>query len=801
MINRYLHYFLPLVFALIVGTSHLFGWFQSLNFLIYDNILNNYAENDSSDIVLIAIDEQSLTDLGRWPWPRETHAQLIDRLTEAQVRSVVFDVIFAEQNFSDPEGDQRFIESVQTNGNVILPIHFEEIRNKGQIIEITPFQPLFSAANGAGHVHIQCDIDGICRSVFLWEGIGSAYWPHLSLALLQQQSGKSLPHSQDKTDKHLSSMMILREDNKLIPFSYSADKLQTVSYSDIIKQRIPLSLLKNKTVFVGATSAGMNDFLATPKGPMAGVEVNAIIYNALRSDALITPASVALSALLAVIFTFTFLYYLTSLSPTRLILSSIAATIAILTLAHVLLAFFKTWHPPAAEILAIICFYPLWSWLRLELALEFLERSLESIQHNAPLAGLSPQNNPSHTKTPTNWNPKEQQLLAYSRYQSDIISRTINQIQDANQAAEKNRQLVIQSLSQLQEAVLVFSLDGEMLLKNALADQLFPEFSAQEGETDHTDLMALEKFININNGPSWNERIEALLAQKRTISFEVQIAHIDGNKDLFVQGQHLGFSQNNQHQAQNDYLIFTITDVTSLKDAERSRLETLNFISHDLRSPMVSILALLENHNNTSKDNPEALATMLGSIENYVKTNLNYAESLLQIGRAENTSEAEFQMCDLHAILDAALLQVQVLAEAKHIHFNTQREDADCWVWGNGDLLERALVNLFSNAIKYSREHTEVTIQLENNNQQATIHVTDQGEGISQSDRTELFQRFRRGKHNMGQNGAGLGLYFVKTVAEKHKGQVSITNTSSAGSTFTFTVPLYAMDEGAIDEE
>lgn len=800
MINRYLHYFLPLAFAIIVSISHLFGWFQSLNFLVYDNILSNYVDSDSSDIVLVAIDEQSLTDLGRWPWPRETHAHLINRLTEAQVKSVVFDVIFAEQNFSDPEGDQRFIEAVKTNGNVILPIHFEEIRNKGQIIEVTPFQPLFSAATGAGHVHIQCDIDGICRSVYLWEGIGSAYWPHLSLALLQKQSGQNLPHSQDKTDKHLSSMMILREENKLIPFSYSADKLQTVSYSDIVKQRIPLNLLKNKTVFVGATSAGMNDFLATPKGPMAGVEVNAIIYNALRSDALITPADTALSAMLAAIFTFAFLYYLTSLSPTRLILSSMAASIAILALAHVLLSFFKTWHPPAAEILAIICFYPLWSWLRLELALEFLERSLESIQHNTPLAGLSPQNKPSQTQH-TNWNPKEQQFLAYSRYQSDVISRTINQIQDANQAAEKNRQLVIQSLSQLQEAVLVFSLDGEMLLKNALADQLFPEFSAQEGESEQTDLMALEKFINITNGISWKERVDALQTQKKIISFEVQIAHIDGNKDLFIQGQHLGFSDTNQQEKHDDYLIFTITDVTSLKEAERSRLETLNFISHDLRSPMVSILALLENHNNTSKNNPKALATMLGSIENYVKTNLNYAESLLQIGRAENTNEAEFQMCDLHAILDAALLQVQVLAEAKHIHFSTQREDADCWVWGNGDLLERAFVNLFSNAIKYSREHTEVTIQLTVDTQQAILHVTDQGEGISQSDRTELFQRFRRGKHNMGQNGAGLGLYFVKTVAEKHKGQVSITNTSSTGSTFSFTIPLYAIDSSSIEEE
>ncbi len=807
MITKYLHYILPFAFSALVCIAHFNDWLQSLNLLIYDNALKNYTTNQPEDIILVAIDEQSLKELGRWPWPRNLHAQLVNTLSESEVKSIVFDVIFAEENSANPEGDKEFIEAVGNCGRVIFPIHFEELRNKGQIVEVLPFKELFAKSASVGHVHINCDFDGVCRSVYLKEGIGSAYWPHLALALLNINTNNSFNKEAQQgniTDKnkHLSSMLIFREKNKLIPFSSNHQRLQTVSYVDVIEHRIPATLLKNKTVFIGATSAGMNDTLATPVGPMSGVEINALIYDSLRNNQLIVPANKLYSALLFSLFVFFVLYLFTSLSPFKFLLGSIISCFSIIAFSHVSLFLFKLWHPPAPAILAIASFYPLWSWFRLELALQFLNRSLENIQLNTPLlTNLSSVNSENSSTETQIWNKKNSQLLLNSRYQSDIISKTINQIFEANRIAHNNRQLVIQSLSQLQEAVFVFDSNGKILLKNSLADKFVPGFSNKNHDSHKANaLVDLENQIEIKTDLNWQEGIKNLHEKKEKLSLEAQTRGLAEVKDLFIQGQYLDFSMysaetsNPTETTSPNYLIFTITDVSSLKDAERSRMETLNFISHDLRSPMVSILALIENHRHSNRELTHDNQHFLSNIEQYVKINLNYAESLLQLGRAENTTVADFQLCDIHAILDSAVFQTQIQAEAKNITLATEREDSDIWVWGSGDLLERAFINLLTNATKYSPEQSKISIHLSIQKHKVILRVEDQGFGISSDDQEILFQRFKRGQKNWGQSGAGLGLYFVKTVANKHQGSIQIVETGPKGSIFELSLPLYKID-------
>lgn len=799
MIKKYLHLFIPLVFALCVGLSQYNGWFQSLNYLIYDSLLNSYSEAPADDVVIIAIDEQSLTDLGRWPWSRRVHGQLLTMLTEADVKAVVFDIIFAEENPADVPSDLMFVNAVKENGKVILPIHFEEIRHKGQLIEVTPFNSLYSVAQSAGHVHVQCDSDGICRSVYLREGIGSAYWPHLSLALLNFLDQKQDEKTQEMDDQHLSSMLILRAQNKLIPFAKNASPLQIISYSDVLEGRIPLGLLRNKVIFIGATSAGMNDFIATPHGPMTGIEFNTRLFNALRNNSLIEHSSPIWSSFVTTAFIAFFLYFLTSLSPSRFLLNSLLASVLILGTSHVLLSSFKIWHPPAAEILAILCFYPLWSWLRLELALQFLKRSLDHIQENTPLThDLSPESIEIKRAAPKSSKKNDIQQSTYGRYQSDTISKTIRQIIKANNIAEKNRQLVIQTLSQLQEAVLVFDQQGSLVLKNPLADEFFPNLHSSFPATQENVLNSMQEFMEITSDKTWGSIISALTEAQGSTNFEARTRTEEKTTDLYVQAQHLHADEHSSKESTFDYLIFALTNVSSLKDAERARLDTLNFISHDLRSPMVSILALIENYRSTTTpstppaqhESSKGLTEFLENIEGYVKTNLNYAESLLQIGRAENTNEKEFEFCDLHSVLDGALMQVKVLSGAKQISLSVSRDDDDMWVWGNGELLERAFTNLLSNAVKYSPEKSNVKIALEVQRNRANLSISDQGKGIPHNDTALIFQRFRRGSENQGQHGAGLGLYFVQTVAVKHKARIEIVETGPLGTTFKFDIPL-----------
>ena len=149
-----------------------------------------------SDIVIVDINEDSLRTLrdlpeyGRWPWGRGAHANLVDVLTNAGARLIVFDIVFDLPEPNDPEGDAAFVQSVAEAGNVILAAAFPRARLPGEGIDLTrfalsrsdvdfgfaprpfvvrgaivPFAALREAAFGIGAITIQPDRDGVIRRV------------------------------------------------------------------------------------------------------------------------------------------------------------------------------------------------------------------------------------------------------------------------------------------------------------------------------------------------------------------------------------------------------------------------------------------------------------------------------------------------------------------------------------------------------------------------------------------------------------------------------------------------------------
>ena len=109
-------------------------------------------------------------------------------------------------------------------------------------------------------------------------------------------------------------------------------------------------------------------------------------------------------------------------------------------------------------------------------------------------------------------------------------------------------------------------------------------------------------------------------------------------------------------------------------------------------------------------------------------------------------------------------------------------------------MLTRATVNLLTNAVKYSPDHTEITVSVAAQEAQFILAVADQGYGISAEDQRRLFERYRRFS-TPGQPkaaGAGLGMVFVKTVVEKHGGSINVASEPGRGTTITLMLPQYA---------
>ncbi len=95
---------------------------QRIDHLIYDYMLTWQQHRASDEVVVVAIDDDSLQKIGRWPWSRQTHAELLDRLTAMQPLAVGFDVLFSESQRDPPAADMHFAEALRRNGRAVLAV-------------------------------------------------------------------------------------------------------------------------------------------------------------------------------------------------------------------------------------------------------------------------------------------------------------------------------------------------------------------------------------------------------------------------------------------------------------------------------------------------------------------------------------------------------------------------------------------------------------------------------------------------------------------------------------------------------
>ncbi len=169
--------------ALALGVSAS-GWLARIDHFVFDLSQRLGAQPAPSGVVIVAIDQASLQELGRWPWPRRVHAELLQQICRASPKAVAMDIAFNEVG-DDPAGNQALAKAMRACGNVSLPVVMESARLGGQLLESPPIPLLARSAAGLGRVSVRLDDDGVARGVDLWEGVGSADWPLLAQTALQ----------------------------------------------------------------------------------------------------------------------------------------------------------------------------------------------------------------------------------------------------------------------------------------------------------------------------------------------------------------------------------------------------------------------------------------------------------------------------------------------------------------------------------------------------------------------------------------------------------------------------------------
>ncbi len=776
MISRSLRRFNPLVhqviwLALVVFELGLTGWLGWQNGLgrvdqaFYDYIISSHPRTPRKDIVIVAIDERSLAFLGPYPWRRNLHAELIRRVTEDHPYAIGLSLILSTPDLQYPHHDLDLAEAIHDSQNTVLPIRIEG-HAKGPVIKTLPLPMFLQAAVAVGGLRIKGDSDGIVRSLSLRDEIEGVSQDSFVIQLLRiggtYEAIERFPGLRDSIDR----IVLDQRDWKVqIPFAGSPGTIQRVSYVDILHNQISPGFFRDKYVLIGTTALGLGgDAYPTPVSidgqPMPAVEIVASTMDALLQGVTIDAVSSLGNALFNLLPVASLLLSFIWLSPRRALLFCLLLIVITIGSSYLMIRVGGYWYPPSAALLGLVVAYSLRGWHRLEVALAYLTEEFERLNQESKIYHF------------------------FDHSFGDALDQKIAALSHAAKHLRDLQRLIMDSIDSLPDAMLVTDTHGAIVLMNRSATEFF--------QVDSADSLYGEKLINLLSTIQPLADKAIIFDPDKAIPWVQSVEGVEAidsrGNELLVKSVPCSSSSNLQVG-----WIVSLVNITAIRHAERKRDEVLRFLSHDMRAPQTSILALLDLYQSDRDIMTETeLFDRIGKCA--IKT-LNLADDFIQLDRAES-HQYHFEEADLSQLMLDAIDDCWAQAQAKNVQIHNDIPGEPALIRADRVLLTRAIYNLLSNAIKYGPEKGEVWCSLKewHINQQRfwKLSVRDQGPGIPEVNQPFVFKRYRR-FHTATQpsvEGTGLGLAFVKTVLTQHGGKVDFTNIPGMGCEFCMYVQI-----------
>ena len=235
------------------------------------------------NIGIVAIDDKSIAELGRFPWSRIQYVRLLEKLSAAKVKVVLFDAFFPEQE--SPIIDKAFSTAIKKSGNVALAMAFDFDRDFNVVGSTRSLPSIEKSAAGIGHINFLPEDDGVNRrSKLLIESDGKMF-PSLGFVGAMVAMGAK-DYSPDSFDIQLGNQHIPVDANYFMWINYTGPpgSYPRYSFTDIVHDRVDPALLKDKILFLGSTALGVYDMRVTPfHNNMPGVEVHATVADTIIS--------------------------------------------------------------------------------------------------------------------------------------------------------------------------------------------------------------------------------------------------------------------------------------------------------------------------------------------------------------------------------------------------------------------------------------------------------------------------------------------------------------------------------------
>lgn len=337
---------------------------------------------------------------------------------------------------------------------------------------------------------------------------------------------------------------------------------------------------------------------------------------------------------------------------------------------------------------------------------------------------------------------------------------------------EKNKVETI--LTNMTDGIIAVNLEGEIILANPavysifnikkedLYNRDFDSIAEQLGlGMNHIDLLSdSEKNFNILN--------------VNNLIIKVSVVQI----------------MNDWNEAEGAMLVFQ--DVTEQEKLDKMRKEFVANVSHELRTPLTTIKSYTETLLDGAMENKEYTENFLKVINSESERMTRLVKDLLQLSKLDY-DKTEWNMKSLNVlnITRDCVMKMEMSAKQKNQALTFEIHEELCEINGDKDRIEQVIINIISNAIKYTPENGSIKVKALMNGNNVEIRIVDTGIGIPKEDLPRLFERFYRvdKARSRAMGGTGLGLSIAKNIVEAHNGSIRIESEYGKGSEVIIDFP------------
>ncbi len=245
-------------------------------------------------------------------------------------------------------------------------------------------------------------------------------------------------------------------------------------------------------------------------------------------------------------------------------------------------------------------------------------------------------------------------------------------------------------------------------------------------------------------------------------------------------------------------ISFVVNDISDQVSMQETRNLISSTIVHDLRSPMSAVISAIllmnevlpEGFENPIYDQAFEIA------QRNVQRVINLVESLLDISKLESGNmQLFFEKFELSDVIDELILEQKTRADFMKVGIRTDFSGRPFIVEADRNMIQRVILNLLDNALKFSTDGDEIILALKfDDDNNIELRVADQGPGIIDDQKQRVFERFAQVSNN-SKSGAGLGLTFCRLAVEAHKGKIYVEDNKGKGAVFVMKIPLRVENE------